>query len=50
MGTTLTGTTPQDTYDSLIKVGDNGPIDGTLQAFVGWLGQRFAFACIKLRL
>jgi hypothetical protein len=31
MGTTLTGTTPQDTYDSLIKVGDNGPIDGTLK-------------------
>jgi hypothetical protein len=29
MGTTLTGTTPQDTYDSLIKVGDNGPLSAT---------------------
>jgi hypothetical protein len=29
MGTTLTGTTPQDTYDSLIKVTDNGPLSGT---------------------
>jgi hypothetical protein len=29
MGTTLTGTTPQDTYDSLIKVTDNGPIGAT---------------------
>jgi hypothetical protein len=29
MGTTLTGTTPQDTYDSLIKVTDNGPISAT---------------------
>jgi hypothetical protein len=29
MGTTLTGTTPQDTYDSLIKVTDNGPLSST---------------------
>jgi hypothetical protein len=29
MGTTLTGTTPQDTYDSLIKVTDNGPLSAT---------------------
>jgi hypothetical protein len=26
MGTSLFGTTPQDTYDSLIKVTDNGPL------------------------
>jgi hypothetical protein len=38
MGTTLTGTTPQDTYDSLIKVGDNGPIDGTLKRLSDGLG------------
>ncbi len=28
MGTTLTGTTPQDTYDSLIKVTDNDMLFG----------------------
>jgi hypothetical protein len=38
MGTTLTGTTPATTYDSLIKVGDNGPIDGTLQRLSDGLG------------
>ena len=31
MGTTLNGTTPQNTYPSLIKVGDNGAIDATLK-------------------
>jgi len=31
MGTTLNGTTPQNTYPSLIKVGDNGAVDATLQ-------------------
>jgi trimeric autotransporter adhesin len=31
MGTTLNGTTPQSTYPSLIKVGDNGAVDATLQ-------------------
>ena len=29
MGTSLTGTKPKDTYDSLIKVTDNGPLDPT---------------------
>jgi hypothetical protein len=29
MGTTLNGTTPQNTYPSLIKVGDNGSLSGT---------------------
>jgi hypothetical protein len=29
MGTTLNGTTPQNTYPSLIKVGDNGPLSAT---------------------
>jgi len=38
MGTALTGTTPQDTYDSLIKVTDNGPIDGTAKYLSDGLG------------
>jgi len=38
MGTTLTGATPQDTYDSLIKVTDNGPIDGTAKYLSDGLG------------
>ena len=38
MGTTLTGTTPQDTYDSLIKVTDNGPLSGALKALSDGLG------------
>ena len=38
MGTALTGTTPQDTYDSLIKVTDNGPLSGTLKRLTDGLG------------
>ena len=38
MGTTLTGTTPQDTYDSLIKVTDNGPISATAKYLSDGLG------------
>jgi hypothetical protein len=38
MGTTLNGTTPATTYDALIKVGDNGPIDGTLKTLSDGLG------------
>jgi hypothetical protein len=38
MGTSLTGTTPQDTYDSLIKVTDNGPISGTAKYLSDGLG------------
>jgi hypothetical protein len=38
MGTTLTGLTPATTYDALIKVGDNGPIDGTLKVLSDGLG------------
>jgi len=38
MGTALTGTTPQDTYDSLIKVTDNGPISGSLKVLSDGLG------------
>jgi hypothetical protein len=38
MGTTLTGTKPKDTYDSLIKVGDNGPISGTAKTLSDGLG------------
>jgi len=44
MGTTLTGTTPQDTYDSLIKVTDNGPIDGTLKVLSDGLGNDSALS------
>jgi hypothetical protein len=34
----LTGTTPQDTYDSLIKVTDNGPLSGTAKYLSDGLG------------
>jgi hypothetical protein len=44
MGTTLTGTTPQDTYDSLIKVTDNGPISGTAKYLSDGLGNDSALA------
>jgi hypothetical protein len=44
MGTTLTGTTPQDTYDSLIKVTDNGPISGTAKFLSDGLGNDSALA------
>jgi hypothetical protein len=44
MGTTLTGTTPQDTYDSLIKVGDNGPLSGTAKYLSDGLGNDSALA------
>jgi hypothetical protein len=38
MGTTLTGTEIKDTYDSLIKVTDNGPISGTAKYLSDGLG------------
>ena len=38
MGTSLTGLTPATTYDALIKVGNNGPIDGTLKTLSDGLG------------
>ena len=38
MGTTLTGTEIKDTYDSLIKVTDSGPLSGTLKALSDGLG------------
>jgi hypothetical protein len=38
MGISLTGLTPSTTYDALIKVGDNGPIDGTLKTLSDGLG------------
>lgn len=38
MGTTLTGTTPQDTYDSLIKVTNNGPLSSTARYLSDGLG------------
>jgi hypothetical protein len=44
MGTTLTGTKPKDTYDSLIKVTDNGPISGTAKYLSDGLGNDSALA------
>ena len=38
MGTTLTGTTIKTTYDSLIKVTDNGPLSGTAKYISDGLG------------
>jgi hypothetical protein len=38
MGTSLTGLTPSTTYDALIKVGDNAPLDGTLKTLSDGLG------------
>ena len=38
MGTSLTGLEIRDTYDSLIKVTDNGPLSGTLKALSDGLG------------
>ena len=44
MGTTLTGTKPKDTYDSLIKVEDNGPISGTAKYLSDGLGNNLPIA------
>lgn len=44
MGTTLTGTTPQDTYEALIKVGDNGIITGSLKTLSDGEGNDSALA------
>jgi hypothetical protein len=44
MGTPLTGTTPQDTYDALIKVGDNGIITGSLKTLSDGFGNDTALA------
>jgi hypothetical protein len=44
MGTTLTGTTPQDTYDSLIKVTNNGPLSSTARYLSDGLGNDSALA------
>ena len=44
MGTTLTGTTPQTTYDSLIKVTDNAPLTGSLKTLTDGLGNDSALA------
>jgi hypothetical protein len=38
MGTTLTGTEIKDTYDSLIKVTDSGPLSGTAKYLSDGLG------------
>jgi hypothetical protein len=44
MGTTLTGTTIKTTYDSLIKVTDNGPIGSVEKTLTDGLGNDSAFA------
>jgi hypothetical protein len=49
MGTTLTGTTPQDTYDSLIKVTDNGPLSATAKYLSDGLGNDSALALSTAR-
>jgi hypothetical protein len=49
MGTTLTGTTPQDTYDSLIKVTDNGPISATAKYLSDGLGNDSVLALSTAR-
>ena len=38
MGTALTGTEIKDTYDSLLKISDNGPISGTAKYLSDGLG------------
>lgn len=38
MGTALTGLEIRDTYDALLKISDNGPLDGTLQVVTDGLG------------
>jgi hypothetical protein len=50
MGTTLTGTTPQDTYDSLIKVTDNGPLGATVKYLSDGLGNDSALALSTSRI
>jgi hypothetical protein len=49
MGTTLTGTTPQDTYDSLIKVTDNGPLSATAKFLSDGLGNDSVLAMSTAR-
>jgi hypothetical protein len=44
MGTSLTGLTPSTTYDALIKVGDNGPLSGTLKTLSDGLGNDSAIS------
>ena len=44
MGTALTGTEIKDTYDSLIKVTDNGPLSGTAKYLSDGLGNDSALA------
>ena len=44
MGTSLTGLTPATTYDALIKVGDNGPLSGTLKTLSDGLGNDSALS------
>ena len=49
MGTSLTGLTPSTTYDALIKVGDNAPIDGTLKRLSDGLGNDLPLLDLQLR-
>jgi hypothetical protein len=49
MGTTLTGTAVKDTYDSLIKVTDNGPLSGTAKYLSDGLGNDSVLALSNAR-
>ena len=44
MGTALTGLEIRDTYDALLKISDNGPLDGTLQTVTDGLGGESALS------
>jgi hypothetical protein len=44
MGTPLTGLEIRDTYDALLKISDNGPLDGTLQTVTDGLGGESALS------
>ena len=44
MGTTLTGATVASTYDSIIKVGNNGPIDANVRTLSDGLGNDLPMA------
>jgi hypothetical protein len=49
MGTSLTGLTPATTYDSLIKVTDNGPLSGTAKYLSDGLGNDSVLALSNAR-
>ena len=44
MGTPLTGKTPANTYNALIKIGDNTTLDNTLKLLSDGLGNNIPFS------